>query len=319
MEFDPRRSFVNGFGWEDPRTEEGELYWPERFPRAFVERQKFQLGPYAVAAQYQQEPAPRGGGIIKSDWWQMWPPGGEKDDTSIKPAQFPDLEYVLASVDTAMTEDAANDESAMTVWGIFREPSSVLEQGGLPSFMRDASTKFAVRDDGVALVGEMPAVMLPRAILLYSWSGRVQFHDLVMKIIEVCTKRKVDALLVEAKNTGIAVAQEIVRLCLDQTWATYAQPVKGDKTARLYSVQHLFSSGMIFAPDRTWAQRVISQCEVYPKGRHDDLVDTTSQALQYMRMIGLLALKDEAQIEAQRLLLAVPRGGSLERRAPYDV
>ena len=59
---------------------------------------------------------------------------------------------------------------------------------------------------------------------------------------------------------------------------------------------------MIFAPDRAWADMVIRQCEVFPKGKHDDLVDTTSAALRYLRETGLLVRAPErmAEIDAGR-------------------
>ncbi|HEX8047439.1 phage terminase large subunit, partial [Rhizobium sp.] len=52
-------------GFADPRTEEGELLFPERFPSAVVERDKVPLGSYAVAGQFQQRPAPRSGGLFQ--------------------------------------------------------------------------------------------------------------------------------------------------------------------------------------------------------------------------------------------------------------
>lgn len=64
MEFDPARKCITPFG-EDRRTVEGELLFPERFPREVVERDKKAMGPYAIAGQYQQRPAPREGGMFK--------------------------------------------------------------------------------------------------------------------------------------------------------------------------------------------------------------------------------------------------------------
>lgn len=52
-------------GFEDPRTEDGELLWPERFPPAELEDLEGRLGPYATAGQLQQRPTPRGGGMVK--------------------------------------------------------------------------------------------------------------------------------------------------------------------------------------------------------------------------------------------------------------
>lgn len=65
MEFEPERRCRTSIGFEDPRTEEGELLFPERFPRHVVERDKVPMGSYAVAGQFQQRPAPRTGGMFQ--------------------------------------------------------------------------------------------------------------------------------------------------------------------------------------------------------------------------------------------------------------
>ena len=65
---------------KDPRTEEGELLNPKRFPEPAVQKIEKALGPYGTAAQLQQRPAPAEGGIIKKAWlrryWVTLPPGG---------------------------------------------------------------------------------------------------------------------------------------------------------------------------------------------------------------------------------------------------
>jgi predicted phage terminase large subunit-like protein len=76
MEFEQsRKCYVQVTGFTDPRTEEGELLWPARFNRESVEQLKetfrAQGGSYAEAAQLQQRPAPRGGGMFKRADFQM--------------------------------------------------------------------------------------------------------------------------------------------------------------------------------------------------------------------------------------------------------
>ena len=63
------------------------------------------------------------------------------------------------------------------------------------------------------------------------------------------------------------------------------------------------SSDLIYAPNRPWADMVINQLAVFPKGKHDDLVDTTSMALRHLRDIGLLVRGAEwtAQLDDSRL------------------
>lgn len=65
MEFDPKRSCSTSIGFKDPRSAEGELLFPERFPREVIERDKKVMGAYAVAGQFQQQPAPRSGGMFQ--------------------------------------------------------------------------------------------------------------------------------------------------------------------------------------------------------------------------------------------------------------
>jgi predicted phage terminase large subunit-like protein len=55
--------------FRDPRKELGELLWPERIGRREMDDLKQRLGPYATAAQLQQRPSPRAGGIFKRGWF----------------------------------------------------------------------------------------------------------------------------------------------------------------------------------------------------------------------------------------------------------
>lgn len=64
MEFEADRRCSTSIGFEDPRTEDGELLFPERFPAHVVERDKKVMGSMAVAGQFQQRPAPRAGGFF---------------------------------------------------------------------------------------------------------------------------------------------------------------------------------------------------------------------------------------------------------------
>jgi predicted phage terminase large subunit-like protein len=70
MEFDPERRCVTPI-FSDPRTYEGELLFPERFPAAAVAKLKKQLGSYGSAGQLQQRPSPRGGGMLKRHWFTV--------------------------------------------------------------------------------------------------------------------------------------------------------------------------------------------------------------------------------------------------------
>jgi predicted phage terminase large subunit-like protein len=126
-------------------------------------------------------------------------------------------------------------------------------------------------------------------MLMQAWAERLELHDLVEKVASTCRRMRVDKLIIENKAAGHSVAQELRRLFGHEDWGVQLLDPKGqDKLARLYSVQHLFAEGMVYSPDRSWADQVISQVGTFPKGKHDDLVDTVSQAIRHMRDLGLL-------------------------------
>lgn len=69
MRFEPERRCSTALGFEDPRSAEGELLFPERFPPAVLVRDQKALTEYAIAGQYQQRPVPREGGLFKREWF----------------------------------------------------------------------------------------------------------------------------------------------------------------------------------------------------------------------------------------------------------
>lgn len=91
-------------GSPDPRKEEGELMFPERFPEEQVAELEATMGSYAVAGQLQQRPSPRGGGIIKEAWYRHY-------------RDIPALEWRSVYVDTAQKTGQENDYSVFQCWG----------------------------------------------------------------------------------------------------------------------------------------------------------------------------------------------------------
>ena len=69
MEYEPERACSTSIGFSDPRTEDGDLLFPARFPASVVARDRKVMGQYAYAGQMQQRPAPREGGLFKRGWF----------------------------------------------------------------------------------------------------------------------------------------------------------------------------------------------------------------------------------------------------------
>lgn len=285
-EYDPARHCMTSIGWSDPRTVDGELYWPERFSQASLDEQRRAMGPYSWSGQYQQRPTPKGGAIFKRAWWKLW-----ESDT------FPAFDFVLASLDPAYTEKQINDPSAMTVWGVWHE-------NGLPRIMLIWAWRKRLE-----IVG--PAVDPKREDETADEFTKRQRENwgLVEWSIHTCAKRKIKAelLLIEAKASGLSVAQTIRKLHANEGFGVQLIDPKGDKIARAYSVQHMFTEDMVYAPDRDWADMVMTECEMFPKGKYDDLVDTVTQALRWLRAAGFAQRQEEISAEEMSLKMHTGR------------
>jgi predicted phage terminase large subunit-like protein len=152
MEFEPERKCSTSIGFTDPRTEAGELLFPERFPRHVVERDKIVMGSYAYSGQMQQSPTPRSGGVF--EWENLdvvqaiserdvvqtvryWDKAGTKDGgaytAGVKIASLRDGRYAILDVvrgqwnatkrERVIKQTAQTDGADVTVW-IEQEPGS---------------------------------------------------------------------------------------------------------------------------------------------------------------------------------------------------
>jgi predicted phage terminase large subunit-like protein len=253
---------------DDPRTIEGELYWPERFPEWTVERDSIPLGRYGVAAQFQQLPSPRGGGIILDEAWQVWPPQAEADQwTTVVEGEdgkrslvtrFPPAEFMMAYVDTAFTQKEENAYCALI--------------------------RFSVFSDGAGR---------PRVMMNQAWQERPTLRELCTKLLRDCRVGHVDVLVIENKAGAEWVKQEMQRQMRAGEFSIVLDEPRGDKVARLHAVAPLFEDGCVFAPVRDWADVVIKQVGQFPKGKFKDLVDCVSGGLGYLRHNDLIKLSVE--------------------------
>ena len=267
MEFEPDRRCTTCIGWTDPRQEENELAWPERYPEDVL--RPFKTMPYVWAGQYMQRPEPRGGGIIKRDYWKIWDAEAQAAN-DVKPGCYPSFDYIIASFDGALGQKQENDWSALTVWGTWVETSEeqrVMEQFGTPSIMLIAAWRKKLtlhgRTDIEQVYGETKAEFEQR---------RKQSWGLVEHIADTCRRLRVNKLLIEAKANGHDVANEMRRLYGREDWQVVLDdPGKFDKTARMYSIQVYFADGRVWRPDTDWADMVETEMAQFPKGAHDDL------------------------------------------------
>jgi predicted phage terminase large subunit-like protein len=128
-------------------------------------------------------------------------------------------------------------------------------------------------------------------ILLDAFQKRMEFPELKDEAIARYKDWEPDAFIVEAKAAGAPLIFELRRMGIPVSEYT---PSKGnDKIVRLNSVADLFRSGKVWAPDTRWANEVMDQMAAFPNAAHDDLVDSSSQALIRFRQGGFLRLESD--------------------------
>jgi len=178
---------------------------------------------------------------------------------------IPPYSYVIMSMDTAYSKKETADYSAITTWAIFEPEEGSAEQ----------------------------------IILLDAKKFRVDFPDLKKIAMEEYKYWNPDCVLIEAKATGTPLAHELRRMGIP---ISEYSPSRGqDKIARMNSVAPIFESGMVWAPDRQFADEVIEEMASFPYGDNDDLADSATMALMRFRQGGFVSLYEDYEDEVQLL------------------
>ncbi len=176
----------------------------------------------------------------------------------------PQCEFVIQSWDTAFMKNQRADFSACTTWGVF--------------YLED--------DDGM---------LAPNLILLDAYKERLEFPELKKMAMEKYRAYTPDAFIVEAKAAGMPLIFELRAMGIPVQEYT---PSRGnDKISRVNAVSDLFASGVIWCPETRWAEETIEEFAGFPNMEHDDLVDSTTQALLRFRQGGFVSLYSDEEDE----------------------
>ena len=176
----------------------------------------------------------------------------------------PQCEFIIQSWDTAFLKTQRADYSACTTWGVFYQPD----------------------DTGVTQ---------PNIILLDAYKERLEFPELKKCAFEFYNEFEPDACIVEAKAAGTPLIFELRAMGIPVSEYT---PSRGnDKISRVNAVSDLFASGIVWCPETRFAEEVIEEFASFPAGEHDDLVDSSTQALLRFRQGGFLRLGSDEDEE----------------------
>jgi predicted phage terminase large subunit-like protein len=174
----------------------------------------------------------------------------------------PECEYILQSWDTAFEANNRSDYSACTTWGVF---------------FNDDTSAYNI-------------------VLINAHKDRMEFPTLKRVVVEQYDEYQPDMLIVEKKASGAPLIYELRAMGIPVQDYT---PVRGttnnpnNKMARLNSISDIFASGVVWAPEKRWAEEVIDEIASFPSGEHDDYVDSTIMALMRFRQGGFLRLPSD--------------------------
>ena len=247
----------------DPRTVEGDLLWPARVGDLENQVRAAKLSAHRAAGQLQQRPAAREGAIIKRSSWRYFDPRLLDDD---QVRQLPNFPSIVSSWDTSLKDKKSSDPVCGTLWGV---------HGGRRYLLRkiDGQMSFSLAKAGIKEL---------RAWGLERWP-RSQHWVLVENTAngpEIIAQLKAEIPGVIATKPSVSADQPAVK-----------------KRIRAEACEPDFESGSVLIPGAAsaeldgydnaltpaWAQEVVEQAAEFPNGQHDDIVDSVTQALNWIR------------------------------------
>ena len=164
-----------------------------------------------------------------------------------EPGEEPEFGHIMQSWDTANKSGELNDYTVGTTWGVVNKD------------------KF---------------------YLLDVFRKKVDFPALKKAVIELAQKYRPNKIIVEDKASGTQLLQEARFIDGLYGMKAYQPPPGTDKVVRLYNQTDMFESGRVLLPKNApWLAEYLNELAAFPGSKHDDQVDSTSQALEFGRRV----------------------------------
>jgi predicted phage terminase large subunit-like protein len=210
---------------------QGEALHPDREPLETLDRIRRTVGEYNFAGQYQQSPAPLGGGMVKAKWFKRY-------RESERPERF---DRIVQSWDTANKATELSDFSVCTTWGVTGKD----------------------------------------LFLLGVFRRRLEYPALKRAVRQQQSQFNANLVLIEDKASGTQLIQELIADGCHSV--TRYQPTT-DKIMRLHAQTAIIENGFVHIPETApWLAEYLHELIVFPKGKHDDQVDSTAQFLDWFK------------------------------------
>jgi predicted phage terminase large subunit-like protein len=250
--FDPENRSETSIGWRDPRTEFGELLFPQFHTPEVLEQFKKDLGSVDYAGQFEQRPSPVEGAIFRRQWWRFWRPGN---------VDLPPVRLQLAD-------------------GTWHEVDAEPLPAEFDEEIQSWDCAFKDLKDSDFVCGQTWKRFGAATYLFDQVLARLSFTETVKAVREAKARHpNVGAILVEDKANGTAVLNT---LQFEIPGLIAVEP-DGGKVARAYATTPYVEAGNVYLPHPAvapWVWDFIKSFTDFPNGAHDDEIDAMTQAVR---------------------------------------
>ena len=120
--------------------------------------------------------------------------------------------------------------------------------------------------------------------LLHVLRKRMEYPELKRAVCEQCEAFTASVVLIEDKASGTQLIQELIDYGLHAV--TRYQP-QSDKIMRMHAQTAMIENGFVHLPKEAgWLPEYLHELTAFPKGKHDDQVDSTAQMLDWIKRAG---------------------------------
>ena len=244
--------------WEDPRTERGQLLFPEFRDEADYAQAAIDLGSFGVAGQLQQRPVPTGGGIVKRWWWRYHAPAMLLGSLPPVAVLMPDG----TTLEIHAVATPAKFERKITSWDM----------------------SFKGHKDSDYVVGQAHGSIGADTYLLDQTRGQWDFVRTKAEVRRFAAKHgDIREHIVEDKANGTAIISELH----SEISGLIGWEPEGSKESRVHAESPAIEAGNVYLPHPALAPWVstdfLPEWELFPNGVNDDQIDPLTQARQRLR------------------------------------
>jgi predicted phage terminase large subunit-like protein len=129
-----------------------------------------------------------------------------------------------------------------------------------------------------------------KVYLINVYRRRLNYPDLKRRAKELAHLHNAHRILIEDKASGTQLIQELQTEHLFGV-TPYEPPTGTDKIMRLHAQTAWFENGLVFLPrNAPWLADYVTELTGFPGTKYDDQVDSTTQALSYLKVASALEI-----------------------------